>query len=1071
MKKSTLLFSLLFLWSLNTLAQKKGKTQIQLPVTTTPAISSKSFDLSTMQWRNIGPFRGGRSLAVAGHASKPLTYYFGAVGGGVWKTTDGGINWICISDSTFTSSSVGDLAVAPSDANVIYAGMGEADMRSNISYGDGMYKSTDEGKTWKKIGLSKADAISTISIHPTNADIVYVAAVGNPFVPNKERGVFRTKDGGKSWEHILAVNDSTGAYHVEIDPSNPRIIYATTWQAYRNAHSMSSGGKGCGLYKSLDGGDTWLNLNQKPGMPKGLLGKIGITVSPANPNRLYALIENKNGGLFTSIDGGEHWKLVNNDKNLWQRPWYYMNLAADPKNELGVFVLNVNGFKSEDGGKTFRRLNVNHGDTHEIWVNPTNSDNFIIGDDGGGEITFNGGETFTEEDYPTAQFYHVTLDNDIPYNIYGAQQDNSSVRITSRSTGAGITDKDWYPVAGGEAGYIVSHPLNSKITFGGEYDGQLTTYNADNDETQDISPYPESNMGHTSAEKKYRFQWTYPIVFSPHNPNRMYITSQYVHVTEDNGHSWKIISPDLTRNDPKTTGATGGPITLDQTGAEIYATIFAFTEAENEKGTLWAGSDDGRLHVSKNNGESWENVSIPSTMLPDFALTSSIHASVFQKGKAYIASNRYMWGDRTPYLFKTTDYGKTWSKITAGIKEGDYCRVIREDPHVEGLLYAGTETGIYFSIDDGASWQSLQLNLPNTPIRDLQVQKREKDLVVATHGRSFWILDDLTPLYELVNNKQLVDKEAHLFTTRTTYRMKGGSFRRGNLAYGQNPDNGVVINYYLKDAKSNELKLQFLTEKSDTIITFSSTKQLNGKVKKASADFYEEEKEETGMITAKKGMNRFVWNMRYPAATEIKGDFSPIWSGNTAGPKVVPGNYKIRLIEGGKLLAETTAKIVKDPRIATSQADFEEQFSLAKKVYDKLDETHKAINKLKDMKKGIVDFMSTVQDSLILKELKPISAEITKKVEDTEQSLYQNKAKAFQDLLAYPIRLNDKLAGVKSVIESADTKPTKSSYEVFEDLSAKVNVLINTVKELESKDIRTFNEAIEKFKIPAVKVN
>jgi photosystem II stability/assembly factor-like uncharacterized protein len=1072
MKKT--LLSILFLQiAFLTFAQKTKKSPNSAIDAKYTGIGVKKVDeklYKGMTWRNIGPFRAGRSLAVAGHKDQPLTYYFGAVGGGVWKTTDGGQNWAHTSDSSFKSSSVGALAVANSDPNVIYAGMGEADMRSNISYGDGVYKSTDAGKSWKHVGLPKADAIATIEVHPTDHNLVYVAAVGNPFAPNKERGVFRSKDGGKNWEHILAKNDSTGAYHVRIDPNNPRVIYATLWQAYRNGHSMSSGGNGCGLYKSIDGGDNWVCLNTKPGMPLGLLGKIGIAVSPANSNRLYAMIENAKGGLYTSLDAGETWKLVNDDKNLWQRPWYYMNLQADPINENAIIVLNVNSFKSTDGGKTIRQLNVHHGDTHDVWINPNNSQNFIIGDDGGAEVTYNDGHTFSDIDIPTSQFYHVHVDNDFPYHVYGSQQDNSTVRIASRTDENSIGIRDWYPVAGGESGYIAYHPKNSKITFGGSYDGFLTKHNAENNQQQNIMVYPENNMGHTSAMKKFRFQWTYPILFSPHDNTRLYCTSQYVHVSHDEGHSWEIISPDLTRNDPKTTGATGGPITLDQTGAEIYATIFTLAESKLEKGNIWAGSDDGYMHVTRDNGKNWSKINVPQNELGDFALMSMIHPSDFEKGKAYLAATRYMFGDRKPYLFKTSDYGKTWVNISADIPADEYTRVVREDPNKAGLLYAGTERGIYVSFNDGGSWSPLNLNMPISPVRDLQIQARDKDLVVATHGRSFWILDDLSTLYQIKDNAALAEKSAHLFKPRHSYRVNGSdSGRRPILDEGKNAPNGVIVNYYLKEKPKQELKLQFLSMDNDTIITYSSQKDLKGEAIKASKDFYENtEIPKPNSLSANEGLNRFVWNMRYADATEIEGDKAPMWAGNTAGPKVLPGVYKIRMILDNKLLSEETAEIVKDPRVEVSDADLKAQFDLLMKIHKKLDESHRNINDIRSIKKAVGDYMNAVKDTVMISNFQKITKPLLKNLEELEQSLLQNKAKAMQDLLAYPIRLNDKMSGVADVVSSAETKPTKASYEVFDDLTNKINGTSTQLKKIVDVDVPAFNKLVKDNQIPAI---
>ena len=1069
---------LAYLVTINSFSQKKKpiNSAIQSSSVSSPSVESKKIDKNLyngLSWRNIGPFRAGRSLAVAGIADQPLTYYFGAVGGGVWKTTDGGANWNHIGDSTFRSSSVGAIAVATSDPNVVYVGMGEADMRSNISYGDGVYKSTNAGKSWKHVGLPKADGIATIEVHPKDHNLVYVAAVGNPFAPNKERGVFRSKDGGATWEQILSKNDSTGAYHVRIDPNNPRVIYATLWQAYRNGHSMSSGGKGCGLYKSVDGGDTWECLNEKPGMPKGLLGKMGIAVSPANSNRLYAMIENVKGGLYTSYDAGEHWTLVNDNKNLWQRPWYYMNLQADPLNENSLIILNVNSFKSTDGGKTIRNLNVHHGDTHDVWINPKNSDNFIIGDDGGAEVTYNDGVTFSDIDIPTAQFYHVHLDNDFPYNVYGSQQDNSTVRIASRTDNISIGLRDWYSVAGGESGYIAIDPKNSKITYGGSYDGFMTKQNAANNQEQNIMVYPENNMGHTSAEKKYRFQWTYPILFSPHDGTRLYATSQYVHVTHDEGHSWETISPDLTRNDPKTTGATGGPITLDQTGAEIYATIFALAESTIEKGNIWAGSDDGFVHVTKDNGKNWTNITLPTSQLGDFALISTIHPSDFVKGKAYMAATRYMFGDRKPYLFKTSDYGKTWTAISNGIPGDEYTRVLREDPNKAGLLYAGTERGVYVSFDDGENWNTFSQNLPISSVRDLQIHKREKDLVVATHGRSFWILDDLTPLHEIKDNL-IKGSEAYLFKPRHSYRMQGGDGggRRGvPQDEGQNAPNGVLVNYYLKSTPKDEVKIQFLTMNNDTIVTYSNQKDVKGEALKISKDFYEDTKmQRSGTVAANVGLNRFVWNMRYADATEIEGEKSPMWAGSLTGPKVVPGNYKIRLIVGKNVVQEETAEIKKDPRNEASDADLKAQFDLLLKIHNKLEENHKAINQMREIKKAVSEYMKSVKDTVLIAKFQKLTKPMLKNLEDLEQTLVQNKARATQDLLAYPIRLNDKIAGVASVVSSSDAKPTKGSHEAFDDLSKKMEISTTKLRKIIDEDVPAFNKLVSENQLPAINV-
>ena len=1052
-------------------AQRKNK-----PTTNVSTARSSDSLFNGLRWRNIGPFRGGRALGVAGHPDQPLTYYFGTTGGGVWKTTDGGANWSMVSDSTFKSSSVGAVTVAPSDPNVVYVGMGEADIRSNIANGDGVYKSTDAGKTWKHMGLKMADAIGTIEVHPQNPDIAYVAALGNPFAPNKERGVFRTMDGGKTWKAILTKNDSTGSAVVEIDPNNPSIVYASMWQAYRNSYTMSSGGAGSGLYKSTDGGDTWTNLSDKPGMPKGLLGKIGITVSPANSNRLYAMIENEKGGLYRSDDAGNTWQLINEDKNLWQRPWYYMMLSADPQDENGLIVLNVNAQKSYDGGKTFQTIGVHHGDTHDVWWNPKNPLNFIIADDGGAEVTYNGGATFSDIDLPTAQFYHVAVDNDFPYNLYGAQQDNSSIRIASRTTDYSIGKGAWYSVAGGESGYITPDPTNPLITFGGSYDGLITRYDKATDQNQIINVYPEYYMGSPSSARKYRFQWTYPIVFSPHDPKTLYITSQYVHRSTDYGHSWQDVSPDLTRNDPKTQGDTGGPITKDDTGAETFPTIFTFAESPVEKDIFWAGSDDGLMHISRDGAKTWQKITPPVSMLPEMAIMSMVHPSGHTPGKAYLAAKRYMAGDRKPYLLKTTDYGKTWVTITTGIPADEYCHVVREDPNKPGLLYAGTERGVWVSFNDGGSWQKLSINLPVTPVRDLQIHAREKDLVIATHGLSFWIMDDVTPLHELMDLKQAGKTAAamHLFKPRHAYRMEGGAGnpRRGMaMDEGENAPNGVITRYFLKSKPTKELRLVYMTTAGDTIIAYSSTKDRKGQPLKVAKEFYQDEKlARPGVIPAQTGQNVFVWDMRYPDATAVEGT-NVMWTGRGVGAKVVPGQYKVRLLLGDSLLSEQPIDIRKDPRLTLTATDYQAQFDLMQKINAKLSETHKAINQLRQVRTQINGYTNNVKEPKAAEKFKNAAKPMLEELDKIESTLMQPKSKAPQDALAYPIRLNDKMAGVGSVVSSADTKPTKSSFAAYDDLAKQIDSALTKLKEVINTQVPTFNRLVTEQQIPAIILN
>lgn len=1031
--------------------------------------------LGKLKWRNVGPFRGGRSLAVAGVAEQPLTFYFGATGGGVWKTTNGGEAWRCVSDSTFRSASVGAIAVAASDPNVVYVGMGETDIRGNISFGDGMYKSSDAGKTWQHIGLKNSWAIGEIVIHPNNPNIVWVAALGNPFGRGEnakkwdDRGIFMTTDGGKTWSRTLApLNNMSGAIDVCIDPTNPSILYASMWECYRNGYSMSSGGEGSQLYKSMDGGLTWRNISKNVGLPVGILGKCKFAVSYFDGSRVWAMVENKNGGLFRSDDGGETWQRVNNDKNIWQRPWYYMEIAADPAIHDGIYILNVNAFRSADGGKSLIPIRVHHGDNHDIWINPKNPDICIIGDDGGAEVSYDRAKTFSELDIPTAQFYHITLDNDFPYHLYGAQQDNSSIRIRSRNTEGGALDRtDWEVVNPGESGYVVSDPNNSDIVYGGNYMGQMERWNLRTKQRKEVSVNPVQYLGEGADAMKYRFQWTYPILFSPHNTKVLYATSQYVHRSTNGGDSWEIISPDLTRADTNTIKSSGGPITKDNTGAETYATIFAFAESPVKAGVFWAGSDDGFLHVSQDGGKNWTKCTING--LGDWALMSIVEASPFDAGTAYVAANRYKNGDNQPYLFKTTDFGKTWKRITSGIPDGAYCRVIREDPNKKGLLYAGTEIGIYVSFNGGDSWQSLQANLPLAPIHDLQVQKRDRDLCVAVHGRAFWILDNLNPLYELADAN--INKNAHLFRPEDAWRVNGGAFSSPDAQVGENAPNAVFVNYYLKEKAQKELTLHFLNENGDSIIVYSSVKDKKGKPLEINKDFYQKEKiTRAGVASADAGFNTFMWDMRFPDAVDTEGGSALIWSGSVVGPKVAPGKYFVELRLGDEIISKQLFEIIRDPRSESTDADIAESVAFQLKVRDKLSQTHTAVNELRAVRKQINAYMETVTDTEFKKELEKISKPMLDDLQKVEDELIQHKAKAFQDLLALPIRLNDKIAGLASVAASADSKPNAQVQEAFKEIVPSIDKQIGILQKVVEQDIPKFNKLADTKKASAITV-
>jgi len=987
-----------------------------------------------LEYRNIGPFRGGRSVAVAGHEDQPHTYYTGFTGGGVYKTTDGGINWLNVSDGYFKTGSVGAISVAPSNANVIYAGMGETCIRGNMSAGDGMYRTVDGGKTWKHIGLGESHFIGEIVVHPKNEDVAWVAVLGHTFgnEGNSERGVFKTTDGGNNWERVLYQNEHTGAVDIEIDPNNPRILYATLWEAYRNPWEMSSGGDGSGLYKSTDGGENWENISQHPGLPKGMSGKIGVAISPLNSDRIWTIIENENGGLFRSDDGGDTWSRTTADRNLRQRAWYYTHVVAGTNHEDEVYVLNVGFFKSTDGGSSFDRIGTPHGDHHDLWISPHDGNRMVVANDGGGQVSYNGGESWSSYyKYATAQFYQVITDNQFPYRIYGAQQDNSTVGIYSRTAGSGITERDWAPVAGGESGYIAPDPEDPNVTFGGSYGGYFNKFNDFTDQSDRIDVWPDNPMGAGAEDLKYRFQWTFPIYISPHDPNVLYATSQYVHRSTDEGMSWETISDDLTRDDKSRQGESGGPITKDDTSVEYYNTVFTFAESTVQPGVLWAGADDGLIHVSRDNGESWAEVT-PDGM-PE-AMASIIDPSPHNPGTAYLAATRYKFDDFSPMLYKTDNYGRSWTRINNGIPEGDFTRVIREDPNREGLLYAGTETGVYVSFNDGDKWQPLQLNLPAVPITDLTVHARDKDLVIATQGRSFWILDDLSVLHQLSDDVK--NSDYYLFKPETTYLY--GSHREigPGVTLGENPKDGVVVYYNLNSVPDSEVKLRFLESDGTEIRIFSSEETLEGEAVEESDEFYEEEHSvPSDVLTLKEGNNAFEWNMRYPGAEDIDGR-QILWSGSTAGPSAIPGTYQVQLLVNDEVVSEQDFELTKDPRIETTQKDFQAQFDLHQTIIAKLDTTHKTINRIRNVRAQINNLKSDNPEDT---ELVERADEILAVLEEVEGELMQTKAESFQDVLNFPIKLNNKLASLASTVATGDGRPTQQQYDVYADLAAQVD--------------------------------
>lgn len=1014
-----------------------------------------------LEYRNIGPFRGGRSVAVAGHADQPHTYYTGFTGGGVYKTTDGGINWHNVSDGYFKTGSVGAISVSPSNPNVIYAGMGETCIRGNMSAGDGTYRSEDGGKTWKHIGLGDSHFIGEIVVHPEDEDVVWVAVLGHAFgnEGNSERGVFKTTDGGENWERVLFRNEHTGAVDIEIDPKNSQILYATLWETYRNPWEMSSGGEGSGLYKSTDGGESWVDISQQPGLPKGISGKIGVAVSPLNSDRIWTIIENENGGLFKSDDGGDTWSRTTANRNLRQRAWYYTHVVAGTNHEDEVYVLNVGFHKSTDGGSSFERIGTPHGDHHDLWISPHDGNRMVVANDGGGQVSYNGGESWSSYyKYATAQFYQVITDNQFPYRIYGAQQDNSTVGIYSRTAGSGITERDWAPVAGGESGYIAPDPEDPNVTFGGSYGGYFNKFNDFTDQSDRIDVWPDNPMGAGAEDLKYRFQWTFPIYISPHDPNVLYATSQYVHRSTDEGMSWETISDDLTRNDKSKQGESGGPITKDDTSVEYYNTVFTFAESTVQPGVLWTGADDGLIHVSRNNGETWTEVT-PDGM-PE-AMASIIDPSPHDPGTAYLAATRYKFDDFSPMLYKTDNYGQSWTKITNGIPEGDFTRVVREDPNREGLLYAGTETGVYVSFNDGNKWQPLQLNLPAVPITDLTVHARDKDLVIATQGRSFWILDDLSVLHQLSDDVK--NSETYLFKPETTYLFGNHRDIMPGVTLGENPEDGVVVYYNLNSIPDAEVKLRFLESNGIEIRTFSNTETLDGDPVEESDEFYEEEHDvPSDVLTTKTGNNRFIWNMRYPGAEDIDGR-QILWAGSTVGPRAVPGTYRVQLLIDDDVVGEKTFELTKDPRIETTQEDFQAQFDLHQNIIAKLDTTHKVINQIRDVRTQIHDVKSDNPEDT---EIQERSDTVLSVLDEVEGELMQTKAESYQDVLNFPIKLNNKLASLASTVATGDGRPTQQQYEVYFDLSAQIDEqferinqvfegeLPDQIREIEQRSIR-----------------
>ena len=1001
-----------------------------------------------LRWRNIGPLRAGRSIAVAGSSARPNEYYSGATGGGLWKTTDGGVTWRPVTDGQLTSASVGAVAVAPSNPDVVYIGMGESELRGNIAQGDGVYKSTDGGKTWTHIGLVDTQTIAKIRVHPTNPDLVYVAALGHPAGPNAERGIFRSKDGGKTWNKILYRDDKTGGIEVVLDPNDPRVLFASLWEAFRVAHGMSSGGPGSGLFKSTDGGDHWTEISRNPGLPKGVLGKIGMAVSGADSNRVYAQVEAEDGGTFVSDDAGATWKKVSEDRDVRQRAFYYTRVFADPKVKDTVYEPNTELRKSTDGGKTWTLL-VPHRDYHDMWIDPTNPNRFIFANDAGAHVTVNGGETFTKETYATGQFYHVITTSDVPYHVCGSQQDNSTACMSSQPPpGLGGVTGDvnlvFYEVGGGEAGYVAEDPRNPDIFYASTHSGLVTRFNRKTGQLQAVNPYPDDPTGYASKDIVERFQWTFPVVFSPVDPSVLYVSSQHLWKTTNGGHSWTKISPDLTRHDPETMGDSGGPITKDESGIETYATIFTIAPSPKDGNLIWTGSDDGFVQVTRDGGTTWKNVT-PKDM-PDLSRISLVEASPFRPGTAYVAANHYQHDDFAPYAWRTDDYGETWTKIVNGIAPRDFTRTIREDTKRAKLLYLGTEHGIYVSFDDGANWQSLRQNLADMPVHDIKVE--ERDLVIATHGRAFYIMDNISPL-----------RQWEAQTTELTL------FKPQDVLRGL--DRTLTIDYVLKHA-AQKVTLDVLDGQGKVIRSFTGT-AADTPVPAAEGEFRRPPGPKPSVAA---GMDRLNWNLRYPGPTVFPGlimDMFPNLANvaRTGGPIAPPGTYQVRVTADGQTQTQSFA-IKREPHVLAevTDADLQKEFDLAMQICDKFGQANQAVLLVRSIRPQIKDRTNRL-DSKVSPTAKAL-ADLERDLTAVETQMYQVKNQSNEDTLNFPIMLNNKLAALQGAVESADAEPTEQSVEVFQMLSSRVDEQLHKLAAMIKTQLPQVNGMLQKQRLAPI---
>ncbi|HQR45144.1 MAG TPA: glycosyl hydrolase [Thermoanaerobaculia bacterium] len=1038
------------------------------------APATLSEQLGGMKFRCIGPFRGGRVTAVAGVRGQPMVFYFGGTGGGVFKTTDGGATWEPVSDKDFRTGSVGAIAVSESDPNVVYAGTGEPCIRGNLSSGDGVYRSTDAGKSWTNVGLADSKHVSQIVVHPANPDVVWVAAQGHAWGPNAERGVFKSTDGGKTWRKVLYVDEKTGAGDLAIDPGNPRILYAAMWQAVRRPWTMESGGPSSGLYKSTDGGETWKKL--AGGLPQGIVGKVGVALSAARPERVFALVEAEKGGLFRSEDGGEKWTRVSGNRNLIQRAWYYTHVFAHPKNPDVVYVLNVNAWRSGDGGRSFQKMRIRHGDHHDLWIDPDDPNRMIEGDDGGATISFNGGKSWsTQDNQPTAQIYRLATDDRTPYWVYGAQQDNSDVAIPSAVPGRSIDRTEWYPAGGGESGWTQPDPRNPEIIWGGSYGGEITRYDRKTRQSRTVTAWPQPIDGQATRDLKYRFNWNAPILVSKHDPKVVYHAAQKLLRSTDEGTTWEEASPDLTRNDPSKQGFPGGPITREITGVETYPTIFYLAESRLSKDVLWAGTDDGLVWVTRDGTRSWQNVTPKG--LPETAQINAIEVSPREPGTAWVAAVNYKFEDDRPYVYRTADYGKSWTKLVNGLPAATFVRVVREDPARKGLLYAGTETGLFVSFDGGESWQPFPRNLPSVPVTDLAV--KDGDLVVATQGRSFWILDDLTPLRTW--KPEIAGEAAYLFPPRPTPRFRSWTDddeEPPSPVAGQNGPGGVVVWYWLKsapkeagtDREAERIVLEF--RQGDRLLRKFTNAKKDEDGKKDDAAKTNDEDEGDKPLEPKAGLNRLVWDMRLlepeiSTSKETFGDYPP------EGPRVIPGSYTVRLVTKAgtkeeKVLEQSVA-VTPDPRGTAPEADLRAQYDLLMSLRGDLERSHDLLRKIRETRAQAKELAARA-DRLGKTSLKEPEKALAAKLTALEETIINPKIKANQDTLNFTPKLDFQIAALAGYVDSADAKPTAASYARRAELVARLDAVSREFDGVVANELAAFNRAVEAAGIPPVAV-